>query len=262
MDDTFNSSILSDFSNLSLSSSSSDDSHFEEWLAWENTPIDDFCVAVTSDPERSKRSYEFRDRRIIRASSKMSDSLFRSHFRVSKGKTFKYKQPRMTRGILSGTFELLMKEIRPYMEGPGSTNGKSLMPEEKVLLFLFFLAGNSLYRIKSYAHDIGIGTIVTAIKACTDIFYDNLVPKFIRLPTEEQARHECELFHATSGFPKIIWAAIGNCKLLSMFYQDHCVFLSIGSTLAAYFLFQLDALLDHVAYAHGVDPGSMFSATT
>ncbi len=102
-----------------------------------------------------------------------------------------------------------MHEVKPHLEGPGSTNGRSLVPEEKVLLFLFFLAGNSLYRIKSYAHDIGIGTIVNALKACIDVFHSHLVPRFINLPTPQQAQYECDLFHATSGFPRIIWAALG-----------------------------------------------------
>ena len=112
--------------------------------------------------------------------------------------------------IISETFDLLMDEVGPLLEGQGSSNGKSLLPREKVLIFLFFLAGNSLYRVKNYAHDIGHGTIFNAIKSCMTVIFDHLVPRYIMLPTPEQALQESQLFHASSGFPKVIWAALGK----------------------------------------------------
>ncbi len=111
-----------------------------------------------------------------------------------------------------------MNEIGDHLEGQGSSNGKSLLPSEKVLIFLFFLGGNSLYRVKNYAHDIGYGTIVNAIRACINVVFDNLVPKYIKLPTPAQAQYESELFHAASGFPKLIWGALGmkNSRIISV----------------------------------------------
>ncbi len=103
-----------------------------------------------------------------------------------------------------------MDEVGEHLSGQGSTNGKSLCPQEKGLIFLFYLAGNSLLRIKKYAHDVAMGTIVNAIYKCIDTFFTVLVPKYITLPSPEQARRESELFHESSGFPKIIWAAIGK----------------------------------------------------
>ncbi len=87
MDDTLNSSFLSVMSmvsNLGLPSSSDDDSSDENFddsfILYDPVFFRDQC------PEKSKRNFKFHDRRIFEASLKMSDSLFRSHFRVSKGK--------------------------------------------------------------------------------------------------------------------------------------------------------------------------------
>ncbi len=126
-----------------------------------------------------------------------------------------------------------MDEVGGHLVGPGSTNGKSLSPQEKVLIFLFYLAGNSLLRIKKYAHDIGMGTIVNAIRKCIDVFYEVLVPTYIRLPTPEQAKMESELFHDSSGFPKIIWAAIGNVNILKSNSMLNIFKNYLGSNLAA-----------------------------
>ncbi len=118
---------------------------------------------------------------------------------------------------------MLLEDVGPHLEGQGSTNGKSLLPCEKILIFLFFLAGNSLYRVKNYAHDIGYGTIVNTIHACIDVLYDNFVGTYIKLPTEDQAKREAELFHSSSGFPKVIWSALGRQNLTHALDNFHLI---------------------------------------
>ncbi len=137
-------------------------------------------------------------------------------------------------GFISETFDHLLEEVGSDLESQGSTNGKSLLPSEKILIFLFFLAGNSLYRVKNYAHDIGYSTIFNAIRSCIDVFYDHFVEKYIKLPTEEQASHEADLFHSSSGFPKVIWGALGKFTwVLKLSIVNEMI------TLDTFFVFQM-----------------------
>ena len=121
----------------------------------------------------------------------------------------------------SDTFDAILTEIIDELPVGASSNGKSLAPVERLLIFLFFLAGNSLYWIKKYSHSASYGTIVNAIHQCLDACYKKLVPKFITLPTNEQAKVEAALFHEMSGFPPIIWSAIGN------YFDTHTILLTL-----------------------------------
>ncbi len=92
MDDTLSSSIKSALSHLSelerLDAIESEDIDEMDDPFSEVDDFDDFVDFPEIVPEKEKRSYEFHDRRILQAANKMNPVLFRSHFRVTKGKNY------------------------------------------------------------------------------------------------------------------------------------------------------------------------------
>ena len=112
----------------------------------------------------------------------------------------------------------------------------SLSAQERVLIFLFYLAGNSVYWITRYGHWVSHGTVVNCIHQCLQAFHGKLVGKYIQLPDHEQARKEAALFHEQSKFPPIIWAAIGKvCSALPIYditIHDDTEHFTVGTWIA------------------------------
>jgi hypothetical protein len=49
--------------------------------------------------------------------------------------------------------------------------------------------------------------------SCLYAFFDHFVEDHILLPSSREALHEADLFHARSGFPKIVWGAIDGTHI-------------------------------------------------
>ncbi len=94
MDDTLNSSFLSILSNMSELSINKVDVGSDSFSEFDSFDCLDLSVDFPEEPspEKEKRPYEFHDRRLVQTASKMSPVLFRSHFRVTKGKLSKLFQ--------------------------------------------------------------------------------------------------------------------------------------------------------------------------
>ena len=67
----------------------------------------------------------------------------------------------------------------------------------------------------SYAHNISYGAIVQSIEIVIEAIHDNFVNAWIRLPTSREALDEAAQFNLKSGFPPLIWGAIGKSQLVS-----------------------------------------------
>ncbi len=80
----------------------------------------------TEVPKR-KRNYKFRDRRLLEVARTISDEKFQTYFRMTRE-----------------TFSDLLDLVKVHLPDGRSTNGRSLLTEEKLLCFLMHIAGNLL----------------------------------------------------------------------------------------------------------------------
>ena len=64
---------------------------------------------------------------------------------------------------------------------------------------MFFLSGNVRTRHCAVSFNCGKSTADLNKRIVLEALYDNLVDQYITLPTEEQGRHEAELFNQMSG---------------------------------------------------------------
>ena len=63
----------------------------------------------------------------------------------------------------SGTFNQLLDEVEGWFSPGRSNNGRSITPKERILIFLMFLASNSLGWISRYGHEMSAGAIHSCI---------------------------------------------------------------------------------------------------
>ena len=138
------------------------------------------------------REYRFHPRRILSESRRMSDAKFRRIFRITRRNVAK-----------------LLDMIEPYLPQGNSSNGMSIKPIERLLVFLYWSGSGSSSLHMGYAHDMAEGTIWECIDSIIDVLYDVVVPQLIQLPDENEARRQANLFHDKSrGFPRIVFGAI------------------------------------------------------
>jgi hypothetical protein len=146
-------------------------------------------------PENNKRIFQFHPRRLMPAAFALEDHLFRHYFRMEKS-----------------TFHSLMEEVEPeFPQGPGSQNGQSICPTERMLVFLMYLSGDKTVWDQEFCNEFSKGSIDKSNRMCTDVLFGGgFVGRHIRLPTREEAIKEAKLFCKASDFPApIIFAAIG-----------------------------------------------------
>ena len=121
----------------------------------------------------------------------MSDAKFRRIFRITRR-----------------NFGKLLYMIEPYLPQGNSSNGMSIKPIERLLVFLYWTGSGSSSLHSGYAHNMSEGTIWNCIDSIIDVLYDVVVPQLIQLPDENEARRQANLFHAKSGFPRLVFGAI------------------------------------------------------
>ena len=89
------------------------------------------------------------------------------------------------------------------------------------MTYLWHIGTNLQYKHSGSHHGMSKGCVSESIAIVNDVLYKHLVPKYIKPPTEEEARHEAWLFSQLSGFPELIWSSIdgthieGNSKTIS-----------------------------------------------
>ena len=145
------------------------------------------------------RHYEFHDRRILRVAERMTDDTFRKVYRMNRR-----------------NFNRLAEILSPHLLPGNSLNGRSLLPEERILVFLWFAGTGSTNIHSSISHNISKTSIHNAIYQVIDALYTILKPQFLVLPTIEEQRREADLFHQRSGFrfPPIAYGAIDGTHVL------------------------------------------------
>ena len=121
--------------------------------------------------------------------------------------------------LVQNVKKFLAKELSNFILG-NSTNGKSVEPHERMLNLLYFSGSNSFLKYQKWSNKLGTGTASESIRISLAIFYDNLVPKYLTLPTFEQAKKEAKLFaksprHVQSEFdwPKNCYLAMDGTHI-------------------------------------------------
>ena len=172
----------------------------------------DECSATDSIKNSSKKTYhtkfiekyKFGKRRILSATSarKMSDRKFKKLFHITKP-----------------CFEFILSNVEAKYPRQGmSTNKKSLCPRERLLIFLFCVSGDVRSEHAAFAFDCSANVIKESIRESILVLFDEIVPKFIRVPNTEEGMKEADLFHLLSEFPAIVWGVIdGSHVLVSVF---------------------------------------------
>ncbi len=112
-----------------------------------------------------------------------------------------------------GTFNLLLSEVEGWFSPGRSNNGRSISPKERILIFLMFLASNSLGWISRYGHEMSAGAVHGCIHTCINVFSRLFVKKYVKLPTEDQAKHEALEFNRLSNWPPISWSAVDGSHI-------------------------------------------------
>ena len=119
----------------------------------------------------------------------------------------------------------LLEEIREFLPIGSSVNGKSLLPEEMLLMFLWYHTGNSFVRHDKRSHSCSHGSICKSNDLVIRAFHEstidrkNFVHRQVRLPTPTEALEEAHDFQQKSSFPPlrfrpIVFAAVDgtHCK--------------------------------------------------
>ncbi len=115
--------------------------------------------------------------------------------------------------FFTATFDSIVSDVKDSLPPGASRNGKSLTPNERVMIFVIYLTTNSFLWFKTYAHGISKTTIWNCIHECISGFMENFVPDNILLPNREQALREAELFSEMSGFPRVVWGSIDGSHM-------------------------------------------------
>ena len=170
------------------------------------------------------RPYTFHERRIFPKSQQLSDYKFQRIFGVSRP-----------------NYDRLATLVCPHLPPGLSTNGKSLTPDERLLVFLNWARTGNTNIQSEFCHGISEGAVHDSLVKVIDAMYTHVCPQLIKLPNETEARHEADLFYNCSGFPRIAFAAIdgthvkvsfNNQLLLVIAPSIHFSFISVHWSLA------------------------------
>ena len=115
-------------------------------------------------------------------------------------------------GMTRSTFTKFFALIEDNIEVGQSTNGRNILPIERVLIFFWWTRACSSALHDAISHDVSEGTIWKSIDIVIDAIY-KVVPDLIKLPTEEQALKEAKTYQSKNGFPPIAWGAIDGTHI-------------------------------------------------
>ena len=121
----------------------------------------------------------------------------------------------------------LVKELEPHLSSQGSVNGHSLCVLERVMIFLHWASVGASISSLGMTFNCSYGvideSITKVIKALVsrDDTETSFISRNMKFPEGEQALDSATWFNWISGFPKLIWGAIGNPFYIS--HRDFCM---------------------------------------
>ena len=117
------------------------------------------------------------------------------------------------------TFKKFFALIKDDIDVGQSTNGKNILPIERVLIFFWWTRACSNPMHDSITHDISDGSVHKSIDMVIDAIFKH-VPSLIQLPSDEEAMREARLFQSKTGFPSIAWASIDGTHITVRFLNN------------------------------------------
>ena len=113
------------------------------------------------------------------------------------------------------TFRKLLKIVEPHLPPGSSVNGKSLTPEERLLLFLHWASADSFIGHQCFQFRLSHGAADQNLHMVIDAIMKSVVPDYIRLPTEEEARATAQDFQDRSGgvFPLVGFGGVDGTHI-------------------------------------------------
>ena len=163
----------------------------------------------SAQAHRPGKEYRFHPRRILAESERMSDAKFRRIFRMTRR-----------------NFHRLLDWVGPHYPKQGdSSNGLSIKPIERLLVFLYWSGSGASNMHGAYSHAMSEGSIFNCIDSTIKVLHDVIVPHLIKLPNPEQGQREANLFNEKSQFPRIVFSAIDGThirvsSILSLIYKS------------------------------------------
>jgi hypothetical protein len=109
-----------------------------------------------------------------------------------------------------------MVELAPHFPIGHSVNGKNITPDERMLVFLMFAAGDKTVWDMEFTYEFSTGSVIKSNAMCIQILFENFVGRHVKMPTQEEAIKEAKLFSAASGFPPIVFGAIDGTHVIVM----------------------------------------------
>ena len=143
---------------------------------------------MSQEEEPARRCYYDRD--LLRKANGLSESMFKSCFRMGRQ-----------------TCAEFVVEMEPHLPIGRSGNGRSIIPKERLLMFLFYAGGDIRHRHGAFSFNAGKSAVDENCRIVLDAIFNNLVKKYISLPNYEEGKNESVLFSSRSGYPQIVVAA-------------------------------------------------------
>ena len=109
-------------------------------------------------------------------------------------------------------FNYLCKEVSPFMPIQDTNFRKSLPLEIKLVVTLYFLSGSADYRTIANLFGLGKSTVCIIVQRICKHFVDNLMKKYISLPSREETIEIIASFEKLYGFPQVV-GSLDGCHI-------------------------------------------------
>ena len=139
-------------------------------------------------------------------------------------------------GMSRETFLALYEDVKDYLPVGRSTNGKSLLPVERLMYFLKYFCKNELTVCAAYSNDVSPGALSENIGIMVEALNPKCGPNFckrhIYLPSTVKSQWEAMQFHEKYGFPPLVIGHVdgSHCdvsRVYSLLYFFSHFFLSL-----------------------------------
>ncbi|XP_047146233.1 putative nuclease HARBI1 [Hydra vulgaris] len=114
--------------------------------------------------------------------------------------------------ISKAGFNYLCKEVSIFMPMQKTNFRKSLPIEIKLAVTLYFLSGSADYRTIGNLFGLGKSTVCTIVHKVCKLFVDNLLKKYIFLPSRKETIEIMASFEKLYGFPQVV-GAVDGCHI-------------------------------------------------
>ncbi|XP_063623699.1 uncharacterized protein LOC134805527 [Cydia splendana] len=132
-------------------------------------------------------------------------SLLMSQLRGDDSKFFNYFRMSMS------SFDHLLKLLEKDLKKQDTNWRKSICPEEKLAIFLRYVASGCSFKDLHYTYRVGVSTVSNIIKDVSRCIWNNLSAVYMRLPASvDEWKQIADGFNKRANFPHCLGAADGK----------------------------------------------------